>query len=77
MSTDPDLLVRLINQMQYGHLERRFCEAGAPMPMEQMDAYRWSHPDAVEVDEIVTANRLIVCVCPHCKLRFTCQPRPS
>jgi hypothetical protein len=77
VSIDPDYLVRLLAQMQYGHLEFRVCRPDAPMAMEQKDDFRWYHPDAVEVGEIVVANRLIVCHCPHCDFRFTCLPRPQ
>jgi hypothetical protein len=75
---DPDLLARVLNEMTYGHLERRFCSADAPMPEVDKDRYRWSHPDAVELDrQVPTANKVVVCRCPHCDLTFTTFPRPQ
>jgi hypothetical protein len=74
---DPDYLVRLIRQAQYGHLQHRFCTVDAPMPMADKDRYRWSHPDADVIGQVPAANRLDLCRCPHCGLTFTSFPRPD
>ena len=77
--TDPDYLARLINEQMYAHMERRFCEAGAPMPEADKDRYRWSHPDAVVLDDPTPplAHAVDVVRCPHCGLTFMTFPRPS
>ena len=61
---DPDYIARLIHQQRYGHMERRVCTAGAPMPEADKNRYRWSHPDAIETDQQVpTVNKVVVCHC--------------
>ena len=74
---DPDELARRINQMLYGHQERRFCTAESPMPEADMDRYRWSHADAEVIGRAPAANVVDLCHCPHCGLTFTSFPRPQ
>jgi hypothetical protein len=71
---DPDALVRALHIAQHGHLERRYCEAGAPMKYEDKDRFMWGHPDAQQVG---TFLNLTTYLCPHCGLRFNCLPRSS
>lgn len=55
-------------------LPRRYCEAGAPMPMADRNRYQWGHPDAVEVRPFFN---LVIYRCPHCQLEFHAAPRPA
>lgn len=66
-----DALIAHMHQQRYGHMERRFCTADAPMPMEQKDVFRWSHPDAQPVRPFFN---LMIYECPHCKLTFHALP---
>jgi hypothetical protein len=77
MTVDPDLIARVLHQRLYGHQERRYCTAEAPMPECDKDRYRWGHPDAEVIDRLPTANHVDLCRCPHCGLTFTSFPRPQ
>lgn len=55
-------------------LERRYCEAAAPMPPEDKDRYLWGHGDAVAVRPFFN---LVLYTCPHCQHTFTALPRPA
>jgi hypothetical protein len=48
-------------------LERRYCEAGSPMPMADKDRYQWGHGDAVFVEPFFNLG---LYKCPHCGLTF-------
>jgi len=67
MNTDD--LVREINNLQYGHLPHAWCTAQEPMKMEDKDAARWHHPDAVKVGDFFNLVRM---KCPNCTLEFSC-----
>jgi hypothetical protein len=71
---DPDVIVRALHVAMHGHLERRYCEADAPMDPDLKDDFMWGHPDAVQVG---TFLNLSTYKCPHCKLTFNCLPRVS
>ena len=68
-----DMIVRLMNDLVFGHLQHRDCTAEAPMRDEDKDRFRWHHLDAVQVGSFFN---LITCTCPHCHLSFNCLPRP-
>lgn len=74
---DPDVLTRALHQMLYKHLDHRTCTAAAPMRPDDKDRFRWSHPDAAVIDQVIAANVLDLCRCPHCGLLFTSFPRPQ
>lgn len=70
--TNLDDIVRLVGDLQYGHLEHRDCTAEAPMRHEDKDRFRWHHIDAVVDGPFFN---LVRCTCPHCGFSFTCLPR--
>jgi hypothetical protein len=70
---DPNDIVAILNELQFGHLQRRVCTEDSPMAMADKDRYRWTHPDALELGPYLN---LVKCECPHCGLAFTCLPRP-
>jgi len=72
--SNPDALVRALHVVMQGHLQRRYCEADAPMDWADKDKFMWGHPDAVQVG---TFLNLSTYKCPHCNLTFNCLPRVS
>ena len=71
---DPDVIARALHVAMHGHLERRYCEADAPMKYEQKDEFMWGHPDAEKVGEFLNLHTYH---CPHCGFVFNCLPRVS
>lgn len=60
-----------LGKAKYAHLERKFCTKEFPMPMEDKDKYRWSHPDAAFHAPFFNLHTYH---CPHCGLYFNVAP---
>jgi len=71
---DKDDVLREMNQLRYGHLPHAWCTPQEPMKMEDKDAARWHHVDAVKVGTFFNLDRM---KCPNCHFEFSCLPPRS